>query len=864
MNSVSVFLGSSASLIRSVRNPIGDHINKLCTKWLNSGVRIQLLIWEDYNSAYRGHSKQDDYIDDLVLPSDLAIFVVDNGIHEYTQKELDATLEQDESAIHCFVIPCKDGFNEEVYTGLSEKYDNVYKANNVVDICEKLDDIIEEYIKQNALETERPVGLLEKWFYTTIPEDVKDYSEQIGTYIRKLDDISMDDWGIHCALHEQKKPELLDETDHYIPIFKKVTSDEDINEFKSGIEKADDPSHRLECVTLFDAGKIYRNNQDVQQIIGGGRDCFPRKLHSMDSLVAELSTWLRSCKKTLVKPTDVSAKSGIVSINGREVGQVAAYDASGKLGTVSKKADFARNKLKMAIRQNVLNDNAISLEASNDQSNAVLLYQANNVINSWADEMPKIEAKSIEEASAIKSLDAKIQNILTHITNAQLASELTDLLLQKESLIRKHVEEKTISHYMLLSTQLLHVALFDTYLKRYKNQQDEDKLYKRIIDDADSAGIKTAIVEMMRMNWANSLFRNEDPECVAYYETALSNLNSIYDGSTTVSQYISIVLMHLCMCQIEIKDVEGANKTVRLFKDHINRLDETVVRYLADRCMFMTCRINMISIHDSSQHSLVSDAIDLYNEAIESLDMSPSDEMFEDVYIYMPNMIARYYIDHLRQFTSEQYTSIIDIIYNFLKSAKENCKKLSEHDYFSGLFYLSELCHQEGFFYSKNTSYYGTGVECYKEALNIKRWIYNTTKDPSSEPPIAQTLVNYGALELNILRLPQEFGFDKSIYKPLEKAQEAIDIYRRHLETTGAYELEYYEALQLRGTIKWYVPDNDDARSRALDDLKECWDWNKEHFPNEYSRTFLDFSGEILLNENVITQEEFRELEENL
>ena len=50
---------------------IGDNIRKLSGLWEKKGVRLHLLVWEDYKAEYKGQSKQTDYDLDLVGKADL-------------------------------------------------------------------------------------------------------------------------------------------------------------------------------------------------------------------------------------------------------------------------------------------------------------------------------------------------------------------------------------------------------------------------------------------------------------------------------------------------------------------------------------------------------------------------------------------------------------------------------------------------------------------------------------------------------------------------------------------------------------------------------------------------------------------------
>lgn len=51
MNTISIFLGSSHTLSHE-RVLIGDNIRKLSDLWEKKGVRLHLLVWEDYKREF--------------------------------------------------------------------------------------------------------------------------------------------------------------------------------------------------------------------------------------------------------------------------------------------------------------------------------------------------------------------------------------------------------------------------------------------------------------------------------------------------------------------------------------------------------------------------------------------------------------------------------------------------------------------------------------------------------------------------------------------------------------------------------------------------------------------------------------------
>lgn len=101
MKELKIFLGSSFRLMKQ-RKRIGTLFANLNTKWLNDDVRVRLMIWEDFLIGYSGKHKQQEYIEEMVLPSDTCIFLFLNRVGKYTRMELMAKLVQNKDACHVF------------------------------------------------------------------------------------------------------------------------------------------------------------------------------------------------------------------------------------------------------------------------------------------------------------------------------------------------------------------------------------------------------------------------------------------------------------------------------------------------------------------------------------------------------------------------------------------------------------------------------------------------------------------------------------------------------------------------------------------------------------------------------------------
>ena len=75
------------------RKRIGDTVRVLNDKYINQDLHIKLNIWEDYTIGYSGKHKQQEYIDEMVLPSEICIFLFSHRVGKFTEMELEAKQE---------------------------------------------------------------------------------------------------------------------------------------------------------------------------------------------------------------------------------------------------------------------------------------------------------------------------------------------------------------------------------------------------------------------------------------------------------------------------------------------------------------------------------------------------------------------------------------------------------------------------------------------------------------------------------------------------------------------------------------------------------------------------------------------------
>lgn len=854
MQVVNIFLGSSFRLM-SIRNLIGDSIRKINDQWIKTGVQIKLHIWEDFIIGYSGKHKQQEYIDYMVLPSDICVFIFSHRVGMFTQMELEAKLKQNKDAVFCFRMPHKGRLLQSVIDSLNEIG---VQAKDIVDehmMCQEVNDIVENYIYRNITTNSNINKIEEMYFYTTIPDDLPKVQEEIGTTIRDFDDTTIDEWGIHCILHPRKQLHLMDETDHYIPILNNEVSNEDLSELSNGIDKSSDLTHRMQRMSVFDMGNIFKNNVKVHRLLENA-GIFTDKITDMNSLKWKLHKWMRTERKKILSASTClfELQNGLININNTPIASLADIDESGKL----EKSVSEIERLNLNIH-NAIDNKSSDLVVSSivDERNrlkSIIDARITYGINSWTNDIIKDSEEFKEIINKCTQLEIKINELL-EVHSGYDEQELKATILQREKLEYCLTVNNVTSPFRLLSYQLYMVAIFDTYLNGVVQSPDEDDLYKRIIATAEEFHINDPNVEMIRMNVGNMYARNNDYlNARNLYITAIQNLQVMYDKSVSIARNITYAITHLVHLDLDMGDTDWVDESLMMFKEHISRLDILNDSYLIDQCMYITAELCSIDIEDDTTHDIVALAEEMFEKANKKLYLNPNDYAYGDIFVYLPNMIARYYIDHD---SPEDATTYFLKAEKYINASWDNCLKLTEYKYAEGLFHQGELKHQLGYLYASKPNTWKKALDAYEVALNLKKRSFELTKYPSEEERIAQTLVNYGALELLILEHTQYFQLAKEHkFDPFNKALSALDIYKRHHS-----ELEYYQALQLKATVLDYMhklnKDNILLYNEATDAYYQCWIWNKANPKNQYRMKFVDYSGKALLQRSIISKEEY-------
>ena len=868
MQTLNIFLGSSFKMMRT-RKRIGDTVRVLNDKYINQDLHIKLNIWEDYTIGYSGKHKQQEYIDEMVLPSEICIFLFSHRVGKFTEMELEAKLQQNALAVSCFRMPYYGKWKQKVTDSLSTHNVSALDVQNDDELCQYVEKIVEEYILNQRIQLKPGHKMDELYFYTTIPADLPNVRTDVGTMIRDLDDSTIDDWGIHCVLHPRCNKALLDETDHYMPILNKEIDDNEFDELCAGREKAADENHRLKRMTVFDMGNIHSDNPRVRDFLDQ-YGIFPDKAKEMDSMKWQLLKWIRKERKKIFSTYTVSvdASNGVLSVNNKPIAPLGIVDVKGGLDKSAQALKLIEEKISTLYKSGADDSDVLKLVTDCKEMRSAFDVQLTNLINK---DTFSIFAKT-DEGCQLRDQIISVEQTIESLTDSPLTKETAGLLLEclkkLNILVGELYRVENCTPEYVASQFLYSIGVFDTYLHPYYSQTEEDQLYLQLVEFADKTSVKDPMVEVMRMNIGNMYSRIEDyNSACSCYEKAIANLQSMGNDCPNIKRNITYVFAHYIHTVQEHVSREKMGDVLMMFREHIARMDETDDKYLIDRCMFATAELTSIDIEDDNQIEVLHYAEDLFREANEKGQIKPDDFVYGDVFVYLPNMIARYYIDHRNNCSEEQLVEYSQRADDLLKKAWKNSHKLAERHFEEGLFHQGEIMHNLGFLCSSSPQMWDRGLKSYQNALNLESRLLKLTNESAGEPRIAHTLMNYGALELQIMQQPHLYQASETLaLNPLKKAEESMKIYGKHMEHDFNSELGYFQALQLKATILDELfskhPQAIILYNEAMDSYFKCWCWLKDHIDNEYRMCFLDLTGGALLKRNFITQQEYDEVKE--
>ena len=838
MATIQVFIASSSRDTGHERLVVSDAVRKLSEQYETQGYRVRLGCWEDFTPEYSGTRKQTEYNEQLIAKSQVFIALFRSVCGQYSQEEVhywqslgnepfvldiqDTSV--DKTAVSNFVASC----------GLStlqvQTDDDIVAA-----VVRMVDDYISGHPADGHIET-APV----KKVYATIPYDRKEERLPVSHIVRSLDDMAESRLHLRCRLMVLNSAQLVS-SDYYAAILKDHLNHDEEAEVLTAVHYSVS-LHRPEVALYYNYyDQILDNHPEVKSAINNA-GLFNEPFDGVQRVRYNLLKWiLRQSVLRIDLGAGICVKEGWFFFYGlpvialSEIGISATTEAA-QTAELIKRLSFA-----------VLDADGSHLVGADgnlevDDIDAEI-DKADTIINA-AQEIE--QAATERKRTLLNTIAGAIDAILTAGVTHDNIAKLMVLIERKERL----QTELSIESREILRTQMLVVQVHDTYTVLFQTTGiNIDRQYLKVAETADHYGIVDPTAEMMRMNYANYLSRqNRNGEAIRMYETVMTRLDSLDDRSELYRYYI----VHLYVTYINHLAflAEKARATAA-----IARLDGMMARWknyglsdlerTANRSRLMACKLRIRPIQEGVTQ-LLNEALLIYKHALslpeEAFDSFIRDEIFCDLPICIASTLMDALQNGVRLNEKQVGHNVTRCLENVIRFTYRYPNDIS------CLTYRGNAFHDLGFFYSNTVGDQQAARRYCKEALDVRERIYTLTQNPNDQYDVAQTLLLLGATYVNDRREPltiderdEALGYaDRclAIYADLNK--------EHYLEQ----DTRYYEALQLKGSILYASGGTGKAIGLTL--LKQVRDWDVAHPENTYHGTFQEVARSILKAEGWI------------
>lgn len=837
MTTIQVFIASSSRDTAHERLVVGDDVRKLNDQYEKLGYRVRLACWEDFAPEYRGTRKQSEYNNHLIANSQIFVALFRSVCGQYTQEEVrywrDLGMEP-------FVFDIQDTTADktEVNNFITSIGLNTIPVQTDEDIVVQVSRIVGDFIRDHPTDIAMDNAPV-KNVYATIPDDRKENWLLLSQIVRCLDDLAERHLHMRCSLttHDIDK---VASCDYYTAILKNHLDHDEEAEILSALQHSI-AHHRPDIALYYNYDdKVVGNHPDVGKAISIA-GLFNEPFDGMQRVRYNLLKWILNQSVLRIDlSAGISVKEGWFFFYGLPVIPLSkiGISADGEMQTAAliKKLSF-----------DFLNADGGHWDGKGGNLDLKTidteLIKTEEIVNA---------AKEMEQMAVMRK--ERILNIIKSEIDATLSSDvncdnivrLKNLIERKESLqIELLAEPREI-----LRTQMLMVQVHDTYADQFMvTGIDINKQYLKVAETADRYGIVDPTVEMMRMNYANYLSRqNMNREAIKMYEKVMERLDSLDDRSELYRYYIIHLYVTYINHLIFLAENEQALYIITILENKIekwNKYELSDAERTANDCRLMACKLRMRPFQEGLVE-LLRKAKDLYQNALSFPEDAFDQSIHDEIYCDLPICIASALMDALQAGIKMNKNQAGQDIMTCL----ENVITHTEHypNDLSCLTYRGNALHNLGFFCSNIVGDQIKARYYCDKALAVRQKIFDVTHYPNVLYDVAQTLLLFGASYINGWRSP----LTKTEYEnALACADRCLAIYR---ELDNEHYLEqdtrYYEALQLKGSILYIWEGSEKTNGLVL--LKQVWDWDLDHPENSYHDTFQNVAGLILKKEGWI------------
>ena len=880
MATIKIFLASSCELAYE-RMVIGDKIRQADDKWRAKGIRLQLMVWEDYRPEFLGVRTQTEYDEYLVNESQIVIGLFKNRCGKYTQEEIMIAKRNNPENLYVFTLPVDDGANL-VCDFLTRVSIASVKCSNIGHVCSEVLDVIEDYIVKNTcangLSANSPLATDQ--IYATIGVDVPKRRAEFGNVVRSVNDALEDDNISRCVLMSGYQKNLIVQSDYYVALTHEQCNLTEEEEIVTAINTSVESKGKLPVAIYLEKGnRILNTCQKISAALTNS-GAFTIEYGTMNDVKTNLFLYLyRKRKGNMIVFDDFSGfaySEGCVTYAGYMIAAVKSLFQDVEVLKQCQRLDCVRKQLESLIHKKdaksrnekvVLNnemDNLVryvneiltlkfaSLQTRNfetdiDESQPLNLESINNSIDIQEKSLSILHKKKelIFDTwlSTIRALVARL-NYLVSVVNIHV-DEIKSVAKSIYGLLQRIIANGvTISDERMQDIMQLLQATYDQYGGDY----DEDEFFHIAFNWADKRKISSEFIETCRFNFANALMRNEDPTALQLYKTVLANLKQIDDHSISSHRFVIKVYTSIAHGFIELERNEDAWDVIQQMGHYINEWNDPINVRLLQSSDFYAAQLRAIPERwDDGMQDVISHAVLIFNQCREHLTITPKDYHYVYCFCYLPNVISAFIIDRMDYMNESKKGTLLPLAFEMLESLLRYSDIIEGYDPIEGMTSASQGYHNRGFLYYKLRRW-NEAISDYQKALDSRRFIYEYMPHKENKRVVGETLVNIGAAQLEWCK--ENHTVER--HNPIDTAKEALSIYESlYNKDYPLSEVDINKAKQLIATSYYYIGSLAE-KQLGLEMMKEIYAWLTEHRENSYIASFLDNTVSILKMENLI------------
>lgn len=826
MHEINIFIASSFEMIEW-REAIGNAIRQWSDIYEPSGYRIRMLCWEDFHPEYTGIRKQTEYNEDLVKKSHLFFALFKSKCGDYTKEEVNVAYGLPALAQNSHILVDKTGIQSaELKTFLANPPFTQTDCENIENAIGFIYTKLLSYFASLPYKVNEAKPLVSYNVYSTLGSDLKHKTNSFGNLIRSVDETAEKYIKYRCRLLGNNIKNI-DKSDYYIALLKDHVSIDEQAEILKALELTGPDSHPQDSILYYNHDdKFLGNHPDLKTNLDK-IEAFNAPYDSDHRIKFNLVIWLLA-KKVLV----INDNAGFLISEGWVRYHDVPLISTDDLNLQGDSEEELLIDLLRVISTKLLTtghndepDQTLDLNSIENRINRI--HKVENALNDVRDKV------AAEKLNILRQIDIQLQKLEDEV----ITKTEVELYLKKEKLQHELLASGNYDVRDVLKTKIKIIGLFDTYgSELFKNNFDEDSQYQSICDLADRYSILDPTVEVMRMNFANAYNRaNRNAKALQLYNTSLTNLKGMYDGSMLMMSYITPVYIHIIHHYTELG---LADKAVASLKDYEVLLNDSEENY-PNEPFNQVCELMVLSawliLFDHANDLLVKieRATSIWKRIIEEKPFIPED-YWDDIYCYFPTAIATAIMDASYEYQDLNYK--FDVAERILNQAIEIIKTKQRMDTGLRYFHLGQLYHNLCTLYTVHRGIQPTARKYGLVSLEYKQKLYKLHPEPENLGEIANILFLLGATYINS-------SHEKLFRLSKEDGEVALDYANRSYEIFKSFDTEgflgprtkVYEVLLLKGTILFFTPGK---KEEGFAIVQECYDWSLQNPDNEYRYTF--------------------------